>query len=138
MLPTIVNVVLLFFGIAVLFLIPTREVTQPPGKLERVWEVLLPGTAPVWNMLGGVVLIAWCYFVLQDFLLYRFGTPYLLAFIAMPNISKVYGVPAMDSPVLQLGKVGGMINPSWIWVYLAPAVLFVVNLFLVLRARRRA
>ncbi len=135
MIPTTIEVVLLLYGTAVLFLFPKREVTQPPGKLHRVWELLLPGTAPAWKTLGGVALIAWCYFILQDILILRLGTPYFLAAISFPNLQGAYGVPA-PSDNQELYKL--FLRPSWVWVYLAPAVLFVVNLFVVLRARRRA
>ncbi|MGA3323667.1 MAG: hypothetical protein ABSF45_04290 [Terriglobia bacterium] len=133
--PAMIEVVLLLYGVAVLFLFPTREVTQPPGRLQRVWEVLLPGTAPAWNMLGGLALIAWCYLLLQDFLILRIGTPYFITAIAMPNFQRAYGVPGPgnDQDLFKL-----FLRPSWVWVYLAPAVLFAVNLFLVLRGRRRA
>jgi len=128
---TVVAVGVLLYALALLFILPTRQVTQPPGKLQIVWEVLLPGTSPSWQVFGGVALVGWCYFLLQDFLLYKIGTPWLFAAIATPNLSKAYGVPGAS-----VANALHAINPSWVWVYLAPAVLFAVNLILVLRARR--
>jgi len=133
--PVLLIIVLMVSAIAILFLVPSREVTVPPGKLQTLWEVLLPGTSPAWKMLGGLALVAWCYFVIQDLLILRIGTPYIIAAVAFPNLHFPYGVPT-PSDNRELLRL--LLRPSWIWVYLAPAVLFAVNLFLVLRARRRA
>lgn len=133
--PVLLIIVLMISAIAILFLVPSREVTVPPGKLQTLWEVLLPGTSPTWNVFGGLALVAWCYFVIQDLLILRVGTPYIILAVAFPNLHSPYGVPT-PSDNRELLRL--LLRPSWIWVYLAPAVLFVVNLFLVLRARRRA
>lgn len=134
MAPSIIEVVFLLYAVAVLLIFPTREVTQPPGRLQTVWEVLLPGTAPAWNVLGGMALVAWCYLIIQDLLILRMGTPYILAGAGFPGL-RAYWVP---TPGDQQELFRLFLRPSWVWVYLAPAVLFAVNLFLVLRARRRA
>ncbi len=129
----IIAIAILLLAIAILFLFPHREVTQPPGKRHWVWEALFPGTSPIWHVFGGFVLIAWTYLVIQDLALNFIGTPYLITGIAIPS-PLGYGVPGADT-----GRaLFALINPSWIWVYLAPAVVFAVNLILVLRARRRA
>lgn len=130
---TMITIAVLLFAIALLFVFPYREVTQPPGKRHVVWEVLFPGTSPVWHLFGGLVLIAWTCLVIQDLLLEFIGTPYMITGIAIPS-TLAFGVPPPDMP----GGIFGLINPSWVWVYLAPAVLFAVNLVLVLRTRRRA
>ena|SRR5271157_4367776 len=126
-------VVILAFSIALVLVLPHREVTQPAGKWQFVWELLTPGTSPSWGVLGGFVLVLWMYFVVQDTLtLLGPGTPYIIAWIAMPNLSASYGVhvPGGSSGLLRI------INPSWVWLYLAPAVLCLVNLVMVLRSRR--
>ncbi len=120
---------LLAFALAVLFLFPSREVTQPPGKMQPIWEMLFPGTTPSWRIFGGLVLVAWSYFLLQDVLLFSKGSPYIIIRIAIPNVVTLYGVPATSEDVLRL------INPSWVGLYAAPAVLFTVNLVLVFRDR---
>lgn len=131
--PIIIAVAVLLLGIAILFFFPYREVTQPPGKGQALWEVLFPGASPVWHVFGGLVLIAWTCLVIQDLLLIFVGTPYMLSGASMPHLSKAFGFPdAAGQNAVRL------INPGWVWVYLAPAVLFAVNLILVLRARRRA
>ncbi|MHB8655517.1 MAG: hypothetical protein ACYDA9_16730 [Terriglobia bacterium] len=134
MLFNIVMVVILLYAVALLFIFPSREVSQPAGKGHIVWEALLPGVSPAWHVLSGLTLIVWCYLVLQDFFLFRLGSPRILTRIALPNLTKAYGVPGASRGE-DLFK---LINPSWVWVYLAPAVLFAVNLLLVLRTRRRA
>lgn len=131
---TIIATVVLLYALALLFFLPMREVTQPPGKHHSIWEVLFPGTSPAWHVFGGVVLVAWVYLVIQDLLMIFIGTPYVLAAISMVSAPKGYGVPGPSSS----RGLYALINPSWLWVYLAPAVLFAVNLILVLRSRRRA
>jgi hypothetical protein len=120
----------LLLAIALLFVIPSRDVTQPPGKRLIIWEVLIPGTSPAWGPLMGFVVLAWGFLVIQDVFLFWLGSPYIIASLAIPNLQFSYGVPADQADVLRL------INPSWVWLYLAPAVLFAVNLVLVLRGRR--
>lgn len=119
----------LIFAVALLFLIPSREVTQPPGKLQVVWETLAPGTSPAWGYFGGVVLIIWIYrlIILLD-MLFVGPSPYIITAIATPNVQYHYGVPTKDP-----SEIFRLINPNWVWVYLAPAMLFAVNSFLVFR-----
>jgi len=124
----------MIFAVALVFFIPTREVTQPPEKQIVVWEVLFPGTSPAWGFFGGLALVVWFYLFVQDLFLFWKGCPYLISLIATPNLSASYGLPGK----VTMQDTFRLINPSWVWVYLAPAVLFLVNLFMVLRARRRA
>jgi hypothetical protein len=124
----------LFLALAVLalvllFVIPIREVTQAPGPRHWIWEVLAPGTSPRWGVLGGVVLLGWCYLMVQWLLAWRFGSPYIMTSIALPSLSRVYLVEMTSAAILKL------INPPWEWVYLAPALLFLVNLVVVWRGR---
>ena len=121
----------LLFAIALLFVIPSRDVTQQPGKWLIIWEVLFPGTSPAWGPLMGFVVLAWFFLVVQDVFLSWLGSPYIFALIAIPNLQFAYGVPGDAADILLR-----LINPSWVWLYLAPAALFVANLVLVLRGRR--
>ena len=126
-------VVILAFSIALVLVLPHREVTQPAGKWQFVWELLAPGTSPGWGVSGGIVLVLWMYFVVQACLIFFGpGTPYVLVWIPMPNIFRSYGVhvPGGNAGLLKI------INPSWVWLYLAPVVLFLMNLVMVLRSRR--
>ncbi len=128
---TVILSAALAFVIAFLFLFPSPKVTVPPAKIHVVLEVLFPGTSPAWGLFGGLALAAWTYFLLADMLLFRIGTPYIVAAITLPNLGRSYGVPGTD-----FRHFLGMINPNWFWVYAAPTVLFAMNLVLVLRARR--
>jgi hypothetical protein len=76
-------------GLAVvMFFIPHRDVTQPPGRIFPVFEVLLPGVSPSWGALGGLALVAWISLAFQTLLILGRGTPYLLTSIALPNLSR--------------------------------------------------
>lgn len=119
-------------ALALLLVIPIREVTQAPGPRHWIWEVLMPGTSPRWSVLGGVVLLGWCYFVVQWMLAWRFGSPYIMTFIALPNISRAYLVEMTYTAILKL------VNPGWELMYAAPAALFLVNLVVMKVWRRRA
>ena len=125
--PAILATAVLVYALALLFVFPSREVTQPPGRLQAVWEALCPGTSPQWSYFGGLVMVAWSYFLVQILLLHWSGTPFILSFIAIPNVHAAYGVPGDSSDIRRL------INPSWAWVYLAPAALLAVNLVVVFR-----
>lgn len=125
--PAILATAVLVYALALLFVFPSREVTQPPGRLQAVWEALCPGTSPQWSYFGGLVMVAWSYFLVQILLLLWSGTPFILSFIAIPNVHTAYGVPGDPSDLRRL------INPSWAWVYLAPAALLAVNLVVVFR-----
>ncbi len=113
---------------AALFFLSAWPVSRPPRRIDTVLEIIFPGISPRWSLLGGLALAGWCYFLLGDTLLVWKGTPYIFASIALPDLSRSYGL---------LGDIHflGLINPSWVWVYLAPAVLFAVNLLLVFRNR---
>lgn len=69
--------------------------------------------------------MTWGYFILQSLFLFFRGTPHLLTSF-IPDPAAIYGVPVS----LDLWH---LINPSWMWIYAAPALLFVVNLILVWR-----
>jgi hypothetical protein len=119
------------FSIALLFLFPQRAVTQREEKLQFLWELLAPGTSPCWGVVGGFILVAWIYFVAQDYYFYKRELPYLVA-VGLPSITSYYGVPVPGRTF----DVFKFMLPSRAWRDLVPAVLFLVNLVLVLRRRR--
>ncbi len=129
--PPGVMVFLMVMAFGLLFVARHREVTQPPGRRHWIWELLAPGTSPRWGVLGGVALAAWFYLVLQCICMMGLGTPYLLLGVAVPNLSRAYLVPNADA-----AAVLRFLNPSWLWIYAAPALLFLLNLVLVLRGRK--
>lgn len=125
-----VFVVVLLLAVA-LFFIPYRPVTQPPSRIFGALQVLFPGAAPGWSVAGGLVLVAWIFAVLEAYLTHSIGTPYILTSISLANPWRAYGLPPGDT-----SAIFRMINPSWMWVYLPPLILFVVNLILVLASKR--
>ena len=115
----------------ILLFVPRRHATEAPSRAFVYPEVLFPGIAKAWGFWGGWVLVAWTFFIVQILLIAKVGTPYILTAIAEPKLSRTYNVPpGNDISFIQL------YNPSWAWVYLAPLILFIVNLALVIRARR--
>lgn len=119
----------MIFAIALLFLVPMREVTQPPARWYWIVEVLFPGTNPSWSVFGGVAFAAWVCWLL--FLAGYSKTQGNLAFITMiatPNLARAYGRPPVDS--LAVWKA---FRPSWVVAFVVPALLFAVNLLLVFR-----
>ncbi len=131
----VVPIVGLAIALAILFLVPSRLVTQPLGASQTVWQLLFPGTSPAWRMFGGVVLFLWTFLMVQDLLLFWKGTPYIVTFIGIPNLERAYGVVG-DFSALHLRKIGGPINPSAFSVFGLPLVVFAVNALVVWRARR--
>ncbi len=79
-----------------------------------------------------MVLLAWGYFLVQIVLVLKTFTPRIIAAIATPNLARSYGIPpgTADNYFRWLG-------PSLAWIYVPPAILFLANLALVWRARRR-
>lgn len=127
----VATTLVMVFSIALLFLFPQRAVAQREGKLQFLWELLAPGTSPSWGVVGGFILVAWIYFVAQDYYFYRRELPYLFA-VGFPSTTSYYGVPA-PSRMIDMFK---FMLPSRAWRDLVPAALFLVNLVLVLRRRR--
>lgn len=134
---SIVFLVALALAVAMIFLIPVREVSVPAARGHVVWEALFPGTSPVYAFLGGPVLYLWMAFLVQDLFIFWKGTARILTWIGTPNIATNYALPFLSSTQEML-KIGGPINPGWTWVLVAPLVIFAVNLFLVWRSRRAA
>jgi tetratricopeptide (TPR) repeat protein len=126
-----IPVAALLFALVLVFLIPSREVTQPAGRMHWIAETLFPGTSPWWHVFGGVALLTWVYLVVQLVAIVRIGTAYFVSGIAIPNLSRSYGVP--EASMREIYRL--VLNPPWEWIYLAPVVLFAVNLLIVLRGR---
>ncbi len=106
---TIVVVLLvtaLVVALGALFLVPRRKVTQAPGRWLWIGELLFPGTCPAWHFLGGLTLVLWTYLFLQDFLLARVGSPYILLTVATPNLERSYGVTSDPQDLWRLFNPG--------------------------------
>ena len=119
------------FSIALLFFFPQRAVTQREEKLQFLWELLAPGTSLCWGVVGGFILVAWIDFVAQDCYFYTRELP-RIAMVELPRITAYYGVP-VPGRIFDAFK---FYLPYRAWRDLVPAVLFLMNLALVLRRRR--
>jgi len=124
-------ILLLAACLAFVFFVPVREVTQAPSRWHAVWQILFPGTAPLWSVLGGLVLTLWCYLLLQNVFIEFNHTARIITTISLPNLKAAFGISADQQALLKL------VNPGWDWLVAAPAALFLLNLFLVWRNRPR-
>ncbi len=111
-----------------LFFIPYLPATQSASKTSRILELLFPGASPAWGPLAGLAPVAWVSLLLQGLLIYKIGSPFILTSIVVPSPSRACGLPPAHA-----ASVFQILNPGW--VYLAPLVLFVVNLVLILASR---
>lgn len=119
---------LLFCSLVILFLLPQWDVTQRPGRLQTVWEALLPGTSPAWGFLGGITLLLWFYIPFLFLMSNLFEMDTLLPSFFVISLSLSNGIPFLESSIIS--------RPSFLWIVVA-AGLFAANLILLWRARRR-
>ncbi len=124
----------LLLAISVVTVVPRRDVTLPPPNTQWIWEALVPGLGRAWGPLGIVVLLVWCYLPIQLGLFAKYGTPYVITLLSVPSLVRNYGVEPF--PLSALAPANPL-NPGWMQMYAAPAVLFAVNALLVLRKRFR-
>jgi hypothetical protein len=119
----------MIFSVIMLFRRP-RPVNDKPGGGMTVLEFLFPGISPGWSIFGGLVLMAWCQFLVGDYLLFYHSSPYIMTFISLPNLERTYPVPGAIAFAMQQLKPGALL------VYWVPAVLLVLNGLIVLRSKR--
>ena len=105
-----------------LFVFPSLPVQYAPGIGGKILGIVFPGTSREWGYAGGLVLVAWIFLMLQLIMTRWVGSPYILTYIGTPNIVRAYGAGTSPEQAISL------INPGWIWLYLAPAVLALFNL----------
>jgi hypothetical protein len=108
--------------IILLIILPCRPVQQVPGISGKILCILFPGTAREWSYAGGLVLVGWVFLLLQLGMTKWVGSPYIMSYIATPNIVRSYGAGTSTMEGVSL------INPGWVWLYLAPAILALLNL----------
>jgi len=119
----------MLFAAAVLLLLPGREVTEPPGRRQYIWEIAFPGTSPAWRSFGAAVQVLWFYLLLQTVLSFLAFNPLSFLQGSMPNLAKAYALP--DYADWQLQR---LLSPGWVWLYVAPALVFAANLAFVLKS----
>lgn len=121
-------------ALAIVFLVPLRDVTQSPSRRHWIGEVLFPGASAVWSWAGTFVLAAWSYAVIQALLVAKFGTSYILLAMIHPNIARSFGV----DPVIHGGTtLFRYFGPDLKWAYGPVIVIFLLNFVLVWRQKRR-
>jgi tetratricopeptide (TPR) repeat protein len=119
----------MLFSAAVLLLLPGQEVAEPPGRRQYLWEIAFPGTAPAWRFLGAAVQVLWFYLLIQMVLnLLPANNPLSFLQASMPGL-RAYAVP--DAGPEQVRR---LLTPGWVWLYLAPVLVFTANLALVLKS----
>ncbi len=126
-----VVVIVVFITVLALPFLPSREVTQAPGRSQAILEVLFPGTSSSWNVLGGLVLTAFVYSVFQWLIVLKTGGILPMTGMMFPNLTRAYGVAG------DVTQVGPLFRPSWVWLYVVPTAIFLVNAGLVIFGRRR-
>jgi len=127
--PAAAVIAAMLFCAAVLLLLPGREVTEPPSRRQYLWEIAFPGSSPAWRWFGAVVLVVWFYLLLQTVLSFLAPNPLSFLQAAMPNLAKAYALP--DYADWQLQR---LLSPGWVWLYVAPALVFAANLVFVLKS----
>lgn len=113
---------LLLFAV-VLNLLPHRRAVKVPPTGNRWLELLFPGTSPRWSGIGPALLVAWCFLLLQMFARMIFGIPYFLTAEWTP----FFGATWIGLPVAGLPSPYSYLRPPAMWMYGAPAAMFVVN-----------
>jgi hypothetical protein len=94
-------------------------------------QMFLVGISPRWGALSGLVLSAWCYFVIQWVSLGTTGMGLYQFSSSMPDLAYTYGLPLVPrSEILRF------FQPGWMATWLVPLVLFAANLALVLARRQ--
>lgn len=127
---TTIAIAALVFALALVFLVPAREVMQAPASSYKIWEILFPGASPRWGELGALVFLGWAYlFFLGIFAAVGAQNAGPL-FQFVPTLEKSWVLP--DYTSAQLFK---LVYGSWTWEYAAAAVLFLTNLAIVLYRR---
>jgi tetratricopeptide (TPR) repeat protein len=105
-----------------LFIFPDRPVQQAPGIAGKILGLLFPGIAREWSYAGGLVLVVWIFLLTQLIATKWVGSPYILSYIATPNVVRIHGAGTSPEQAVSL------INPGWVWLYVAPAALALCNL----------
>ncbi len=101
-----------------ILLVPRQEIYDQQTKL---WEVLVPAAA--WSWLGGLVLLAFCFFLVQTALVYANGSPCFVAWTCNPYLAQHlqwrYG--------LEGASILPSSRPSAFWLYGAPLTIWALN-----------
>ncbi len=104
--------------LAIFILLVPRQEAFAWSRAGKVWEALVPATA--WSWVGGLVLLAFCFFLVQGALVYARGAPCFVA--------------ATCSPVPRFGLDEAPPQPdAWPgarWLYGVPLTIWAANLIM--------
>jgi len=113
---------------------PFAEVTQPPQRGHWILEFLFPGTGRIWRHIGGCVLAATIFCLLEI----AFQRMSLSGFESYTR-GLSFGLP--PSPLEALGPKGlaeWPTDPNWMWTHgplLLVSAIFVLNVAAMIRSR---
>lgn len=114
-------------GLLILFVLPSRDVTQPAYRSQIVLEYVLPGIAPQWRQWGGLILVVWSALLIEWLAsLAGIGTS---VFGGFPNIQRAFGVPAAPQPA-------NVFQQNAPYMLAGMVLLYAINAALVWRAHR--
>ncbi len=117
----------LMFALFMLFFMRRSRVDQTPCPRHWIGELVFPGTAPAWNILGGLVLALWTACWVGVAFWPAFGSPWMMTSVQL-WFMRWYTRTTADSR--------GLLNPSWWWFAGVLLMVFGVNAAVVLRGRR--
>lgn len=123
-----IRIAIIFLVVAVpIALFPRREVAQPPYRGQIVAELLLPGTAPEWRYVAGIVLVSWVYLAVRWIQLFSLTS---LFNVPIPSM-RAFGVPVDEGAMVELSRPG----VPYLNVYIV--ILFLANAALIWYSRRK-
>jgi tetratricopeptide (TPR) repeat protein len=117
--------------VAWVLIVPRRRVSSPPGRVSLIGEIILPGSARPWMWLGGwiggVAMTAW-------------GLVWLFTLMRRLTVDLLVGTGEITSPSVAVSAYGITPRPGTPLTIplILGALLFVANLILVLRSRKKA
>jgi len=135
----------MLFASTVLLIVPHFEVTQAPGAGFHTAQFLIPGIAASNPWIGTIVFSLWSYLLTSLLLLKTFGSPNVITLFGLPSLRGFELIGLNDAMMESAGLVSHhagdwntLMNPSWQMAYVAPAILFVVNVIYVWQKRKSA
>jgi tetratricopeptide (TPR) repeat protein len=118
--------IVLALSIALIAIVRRDDVSVGPGRLMRIIEHIVPGTAVSYRWLGVPTQVLWCTVVLAIILHRAMATPYLLIGVVQPGFMRAFGFDVSRFRDL---------NPSLLLLLGVAIGLSIANLWLV-RSKR--
>jgi hypothetical protein len=122
---------MLILAILLMFFFPYREVTQAPPRWLYGLELVAPGTARPWGLAGALAIATWGSYLYMAAWIIKIKTPFVLTYLATPNLARAYFLPLEVNSMWQQYEV-----IHWSALYVLPAALLAINAVVVVRGRR--